>query len=119
MPPSELVGGRVGLDLAGEVEVVPLLQIVGIHHTSQGEFHFGWNWNRKRRNQHLHAFEKGINKENARVPRFPCPKIELSSKLVRTLRPLLNKSRCMRAKEVVPGTQQPQPARLKEYSAQL
>ena len=39
VPPRDLVGRRVGLDGAGEVDVVALLEVLGIHHSSQGKLH--------------------------------------------------------------------------------
>ena len=43
VPPRDLVGRRVCLDGAGEVDVVALLQVLRVHHSSQGKLHVWHN----------------------------------------------------------------------------
>ena len=55
MPPGELVGGRIGLDGAAEVDVVALLKVLGVHHAAQGQLHARGDW------------KKNVSSEQAKV----------------------------------------------------
>jgi hypothetical protein len=49
MPPGQLVGRRVGVDSAREVDVVVFLQVLSVHHPAQGQFDTGRNCGKQRR----------------------------------------------------------------------
>ena len=48
MPPGDLVGWRVGLDRAREVDVVSLLQVPRVQVAAEGEVDLGGNWKKKK-----------------------------------------------------------------------
>ena len=49
MPPGEFIRRGIGINGAWKVDIIALLQILGVHHTSQTQCHGGWNWKRKLR----------------------------------------------------------------------